>query len=183
MDELKDQRQEPFGQPNQIDSEISYTAWFWAGGLILAAGLVYLLWRLWKSWGYSRIPTWIESTLLRIGVRPPEKIHSWALHSRLPPMSRAYNEINQALTRLGRPAQDHDTPSERAGALVEILPDAETPALVLVSEYQRTIFSPREGNTARGEIAGDVIRKLSLQAKWNQQKEKLLKPFKRSKRG
>ena len=180
LEELENQRQGEFSQPAIETNNGSPTWWIWLVGLCLTAGLIYLLWRFWKIWGFSRLPLWIESTLLKIGLQPPKKIRTWASYARLPLMSRSYNEINLALTRLGRQPLNHQTPSERADVLGELLPEAGIPAQILVSEYQRTIFSPQAGNPARGEIAGNMIRRLSRRAKLEQQKQNLLKHFRRS---
>jgi hypothetical protein len=110
------------------------------------------------------LPILLEKGLKRIGLRTPQLIQRWARQAELPPLSKAYLEINRGLWLVGKPAAVTDTPAERAANLGRSLPPAEPPARDLVSQYQVGTFSKQDVDLelARGSAA--VIKRLSLKA-------------------
>jgi transglutaminase-like putative cysteine protease len=132
--------------------------------------LAFLLIVLLSGWWLSRhvrleqLPVTIEATFIRLGLRPPRMVSQWARWASLPPLTRAYNEINQALKRLGRKPGVTATPAERAAELALILPTASLHAQQLVSEYQVGMFSTQLGNLDTAMHASRAIRSLSFKA-------------------
>jgi hypothetical protein len=107
-------------------------------------------------------PILLEKALLRMGVKPPKAVQTWARQAELPLLSRAYMEINYALKRMNQPPALNDTPAERAQALGEILPTAQESAWRLVIQYQIGTFSNQEADAASAIVAGSEIRNLSI---------------------
>ena len=110
----------------------------------------------------------------RIGLQPPAILQRWARHAALPPLSRAYMEINYALRRLGRQPLPTETPAERGRTLARAIPAAGMPTRQLVDEYQAATYSSRPAvdlDTAR--TAGREIRALSLRAMFRRLSQRL----------
>ena len=87
------------------------------------------------------LPVRLERGLDKLGVKSPGFLRKWVFHASLPPIFRSYIEINQALKRLGSPAGLHDTPAERAAALLSQLPAVEHQVKFLLEKYQLSIYS------------------------------------------
>jgi transglutaminase-like putative cysteine protease len=111
------------------------------------------------------IPVRLETSLKRMGFNPPMVLQRWAEYSLLSGLSKAYLEINRALSRLGALLPLSATPAERVEQLVGILPLAVDPAHRLLNEYELSIYSSYPGNPEAAKNAGAEIRKLSVQAK------------------
>lgn len=126
-----------------------------------------------------RIPIAIERTMRRAGLRPPDFIRRWALQASMPPLTRAYQEINHALTRLGRQPEPKDTPYERARALVSIIPSAREAVQTLVAEYQRQVFGRTPADVEAAQQAGIEIRGLSYRIYFRMRLERLLRRLQR----
>jgi len=84
--------------------------------------------------------------------------------STLSPLTRAYLELNRALSRLGKSPKPMDTPAERAAALEALLPAATASIQNLLFEYQSATYSQHPGNVEVAQKAGSEIRKLSFLA-------------------
>ena len=110
------------------------------------------------------IPVRLEGFLRRLGFTPPEFLRRWAAYALLPLLGRAYQEINTALNRLGKPAEVSDTPSERTESLAAILPEAASPARQLLSEYQAYSYSTHPANALTARLKAQEIRHLSIAA-------------------
>ncbi len=106
----------------------------------------------------------LERTMLRFGLRPPKFLQRWARFASLPVLSKAYLEINRALSRLGKPPAVQDTPAERGTQLVNMIPIVKGQAEYLVNEYQLSIYSPQPANGEAANQAGSFIRKESYLA-------------------
>jgi hypothetical protein len=146
------------------------------GSSLIALGLLlYLTYRNRERFNLAAAPIVMERTLLRMGVRPPERLSLWARRAELPPLARAYLEINHALSRLGQRPATNATPAERAETLAVSLPPSRIPADRLVTEYQLSAFSRKDADLPAARQAGREIRKLSYQALF----ERLLMRFKR----
>ena len=110
------------------------------------------------------LPVQLERGIRRLGLRPPSFLLLWAHYISLPPLSRAYLEINRALKRLGKAPTLEATPAERASVLVQILPEAAQPIQKLLSEYHTAAYSPFSADYDSARQAGQEIRRLSYLA-------------------
>lgn len=139
---------------------ISYL--YWVVPLVLGSTILgFLGWRFGRRINFQVVPIYMEASLARAGIRAPRALRLWARRAALPPLSRAYLEINHALARLGSQPAPTDTPSERARTLGRLIPPAENFAKELVTEYQLGTFSPQPANIETARKAGSEIRKLS----------------------
>jgi transglutaminase-like putative cysteine protease len=111
------------------------------------------------------IPIMLESGMRRVGIQPPAFIRELAFMAGLSPLTRAYHEINRALSRLGNHPNTNYTPAQRAASLGELLPQAAPPADRLLDEYQLTIYGhDYSPNLPVAQEAGKEIRSLSFRA-------------------
>jgi transglutaminase-like putative cysteine protease len=141
------------------------------GALIL---LVVLIWQTRRGFKLDQfleklsiqVPLKLERGFIRLGIKPPSFIRSWAYFARLPILGRSYIEIDRALERLKNPAAINDTPAERADKLTMILPPTSVPTQRLLNEYQTATYSTHPGDPEIARQAGSEIRKLSLIAKF-----------------
>jgi hypothetical protein len=161
MEELRQQRTSftpDLSQQNQLNIV------YWLIALALGAGLLFIGWRMRERIDLQAAPILMENIFIRVGIRPPRILQLWARWAKLPPLSKAYLEINRALARLGKEPVVNDTPAERADNLGMILPEAQPPANALVHEYQIATFSRQSANVAAAVSAGRQIRGLSIKA-------------------
>jgi transglutaminase-like putative cysteine protease len=107
------------------------------------------------------VPETVERLLLKLGIPPPDFLTNWIYYMRLPSTSRSYLEINHALERIGKKPALHDTPSERAEALIAALPVASGPVQWLLTEYQTSIYSRHGASSEIARKAAVEIRSLS----------------------
>jgi hypothetical protein len=114
--------------------------------------------------GLQTLPVKLEGRMLRWGLRPPAFLRMWARYAGLSPTQRSYLEINRALSRLGYTPAIHQTPSERALVLVQLVPASVQSVNNLLDVYQRTTYSLSEDNPDAARRAGKEIRKLSYLA-------------------
>ena len=132
--------------------------------VIVLISMAFLMRRIRIQRGLPPIPVQIESSLERVGIKSPKLLHRWARYASISPLSRAYLELNRALSRLGQSPSESDTPSERANDLVQLLPVAETPVQVVLTPYQNSIYGNQPSNPDQAQSAGKEIRKLSYLA-------------------
>ncbi len=133
--------------------------------IIIIISITLLVRRVRIQRGSPPIPVQLESSLERVGIKSPKFLIHWAHHAGLSPLSRAYLELNHALSRLGQPPQLADTPSERGADLVQILPVAENPVRSVVIQYQNSIYGNQASDSEEAQLAGKEIRKLSYLAR------------------
>jgi transglutaminase-like putative cysteine protease len=112
------------------------------------------------------LPVRLERSLRRMGIKSPPLLRRWVYFVSLPPIARSYLEINRALKRLGRPAGVHDTPAERAAALISLLPEVEEQVNFLLEKYQLSIYSQRTPDIENARQYGLHIRSLSYRTFW-----------------
>lgn len=131
--------------------------------LFLALGLlaIILAWRMGRQRGLPPLPVVLEEGLRRFDLGPPGPLRLWAVWATLPPMERAYLELNLALARLDAPPIPSDTPAERAASLTRLLPAAAIHIRRLAAEYQATVYSPRLGDVEAAQTASRTVRYLS----------------------
>jgi hypothetical protein len=121
------------------------------------------------------LPIYLESGIHRLGLKPPAMLRWWAQYTRLNPMARAYSEINMSLNRLGRHPKPTDTPSERAGVLIQTIPVAIEPTQRLLSEYQATTYSKQyTPDLENARQASSEIRLLSYKEMLNKWWQRLI---------
>jgi hypothetical protein len=110
----------------------------------------------------------LELSLKRIGLKPPAFLTRWARTASLSPLSRAYIEINRALTLLGEPPEPFFTPAERGAALAALLPNAAPAVTSLVTQYQRMAYSQYPADLVTAQEAAKAVRNMSWLARLNQ---------------
>jgi transglutaminase-like putative cysteine protease len=103
----------------------------------------------------------IANGLKRLGIKPPKFLEQWVRFTTLPPLTRAYQEINKALARLGTPPSPSATPAERASSLIQLLPETEEAVEYLIYEYQAGIYSQEPSLPGDVQSAGKEIRRKS----------------------
>jgi transglutaminase-like putative cysteine protease len=161
---LEEQRERAAEAAVQADSEASNVYWTYLIGLVVVLTLLVVAFA-WRKKRPSRIgtplPVRLERGLRRMGIKSPPLLRRWVYFASLPPIARSYMEINRALKRLGRPAGVHDTPAERAAALIYLLPEIEEQVNFLLEKYQLSIYSQRSPDVENARQFGLQIRSLS----------------------
>jgi len=137
---------------------------YWIAVLALAGGVVFLVWRFRKRINLAPAPILLETMFIRVGIKPPRRVQLWARHASLPPLAKAYVEINRALNRIGKPPTNTDTPTERAEKLGQAMPPANKAAHRLVKEYEIGVFSRQPANLVIALRAATDIRQLSFKS-------------------
>jgi transglutaminase-like putative cysteine protease len=136
---------------------------YWIMTLAIVVSMFYLVWRFRSRWIVQSGPGLLEATFIKLGIRPPKTVVLWARQAELPPLAKAYSEINRALSRIGKPAIATDTPTERAAALGQLVPPTEKDAKKLVDEYNIGTFSDRPANLAVAIISATEIKRLTFE--------------------
>jgi transglutaminase-like putative cysteine protease len=133
--------------------------------IIIIVSITLIVRRVRIQRGSPPIPVQLEASFERAGIKSPKFIIRWARLAGLSPLSRAYLELNRALSRLGHPPLLADTPSERGTELVQILPVAEKPVHSVIIPYQNSIYGNQASDSEEAQLAGKEIRKLSYLAR------------------
>ncbi|MBL0346509.1 transglutaminase domain-containing protein [Candidatus Villigracilis affinis] len=123
--------------------------------LVLTVGLGFFMTRRYAL--EERIPVYLASRYTKSGNTPPRWLNRWIRWTTLASIERTFQVINISLYWLGRPQPRHITSQERAQALIERLPSAETQIQTLLQEYQSTIYTPRAGNLTTARKAASLI--------------------------
>jgi transglutaminase-like putative cysteine protease len=162
--------EDPLGNRNQSGAsgvnspfQIPFAGWLFLATTALATATLFIR-RIRRERGSPPLPIQLEEGLRQIGFEPPAFLLHWARFARLSPITRAYFEINRALTRLGRPAQPTETPAERARSLSGLLPSIIPSIQALIKEYQLITYSREPGNEPAAQEASRQIRKNSYLA-------------------
>jgi transglutaminase-like putative cysteine protease len=164
LDELSDQ--EPIGQDvNIAGMQIDPVPIYISLAAVAIIAFFFLIRSIRSRRGSPPLPVQIESSFKRYGIQTPKILSRWARYARLSPLARAYQELNRALSRLGKPPLISDTPSERAGDLVQMLPISEDPVQAVVIPYQNSIYGDQTEGSETAQQAGKEIRKISYFAK------------------
>ncbi len=152
--------------PNDPNAEGTSTIAPWQLVLGISIPLAILLlafvgWRISRRLNLPPLPVMMDRGLRRIGFTPPTALRNWAIFAALPPVEKAYQEVNAALNRLGARPAEADTPTDRVRLLNKVLPEAATSAYKLLAEYHLVAYRDRQGDEAVAEQAGRLIRNLS----------------------
>lgn len=160
FEELMNDRDSGFLGSRQARSSMVY----WLTILSLGGGLLILFYRFRHRLIIQPTPILLEATLEKFGIHPPKIVRLWARRAKLPPLVRAYEEINRALSRLDMQPAPTETPSERALSLGRALPPTKRAAIRLVAEYEIGTFSTRPPNMAIALSSSNDIKRLSFRA-------------------
>ncbi len=133
-------------------------------GAMLLTGLGWLLWKNRMRFTIPAFPILFESTLLKMGIQPPQTIRRWSWRASLPPLTKSYQEINRTLVRLGKPPQPRLTPAERTNQLTKALPPTQDPAQRLLQQYEIATYSQETADYNIARQAELEIRNLSWKA-------------------
>jgi transglutaminase-like putative cysteine protease len=155
---------------NQIRIALSISA------VLISVILLYIVWRFRSRIYLPIVPIVLVAAFEKAGIRPPRSVQSWAQHAALSPLSKAYIEINRALSRLGDRPSTADTPAERARSLGELLSPVKYPATQLVTEYEKGTFSLQSADLEKAQNAGAEIKTHSYQAYFQRLINRLLQP-------
>jgi transglutaminase-like putative cysteine protease len=161
-EELAMLREQRGGNTGSTPQQNGMIVVYWSASLVLAGGLFFLVWHFRERINLPPVPIVLEKTFHRFGITPPKTVRLWARHATLPPLVKAYVEINRALSRLGETPAVTATPAERAAKLGQIMPPAEKSAQRLVNEYQRGVFSLQPPNLAIALGAAADIKTMSF---------------------
>jgi len=162
--------------PLEPDQKSPLTTIFWAIAFLALAGASLFAWRYRSRWKFPPAAVILEHAFIRAGLRPPKFIQRLARQAALPPLTKAYLEVNRALARLGRVPAVTNTPAERAEILANLLPPAQDPAFNLVYEYEREMFGGQSARLLLAQDAAKELRKLSTLAALRRLLARLQKP-------
>lgn len=119
----------------------------------LLALVAEVLWRRYRAGGGLALAAIAERGLIRFDIQPPHMLKRAARLSELPPLTRAFMQINAALSWLGQPPKAGDTPAQRAASLAACLPALSDEILTLGRDYQARLYSrsrvSRDGRSLR----------------------------------
>jgi transglutaminase-like putative cysteine protease len=142
-------------------SGINWTAWLVSFGSGLALLGAVLGWRSLRQRGMQPLPVLVELGFRRFQIQAPPFIVQWAHQAQLSPLSKAYMEINKALSRLGQPSERYATPAERAAILAGLLPQLQSPIQKLRDLYHTGTYAQKNAEIETAVAAGKQIRKAS----------------------
>ncbi len=137
--------------------------------LFLAAVLTLLavfLFRRYRTEGGLALAALAERGLTRLDIQPPGTLVQMARLSELPPLHRAYMQINSALVWLGQPLTTGETPLQRGTALSNHIPEMRDEILGLVNDYQSRLYS--RSKVSRDEKALKTMRRIQRAARIKQ---------------
>lgn len=88
----------------------------------------------------------LKTAMERNGWDSPLWLTKWTLWSALPPIQKYFHSINISLRWMEAQQAAHITPMERAAILQQLIPAASQSIETLLTEYQSTLFTRRQGN-------------------------------------
>lgn len=113
---------------------------------------------------FASAPLLLQRAWQLLGLQPPLFIRRWAQYAQLPPIARAYQQINRSLVLLGQPPHPDATPLERAKCLAHLLPSLSQQALALAEQYQQELFAQKPADMALALNAAAALRRASYWA-------------------
>jgi len=135
------------------------------GAILFIPLFAFLMVRLGKRNPNYVLPTVIEKTLRKRGIKVPAWLGLWSRFTHLSPMERIFVQVSWMLRFLRSPLQNGSTPAEQITRLVTALPKAQTEARVLLEEYQKAVYSPYEPDLTAAQTARKVLWKAAGQAR------------------
>ena len=87
------------------------------------------------------------------GIKPPGWLRDWSIRIQRNPIEGLFAIVQELLKVWGKPATLEMTPAEQVEALVQIVPQLAEDARLLLSEYQRSVYSPYPANFDRARRA------------------------------
>ncbi len=116
-----------------------------AAGLAAVAGVGWYLWKFNLLAGFS-LPVRVVKYLDRRGSTAPNWVQGWANYSALSPMDKVFKGIDVLCSFLKLDIEPGATRRERAGRLMTDFPETVPWLSILVEEYHRDRYSPRNGD-------------------------------------
>jgi hypothetical protein len=111
------------------------------------------------------LPVLLERALIQRGKTVPVWLQRWSIIARMSVAEKAYLTLGRAIRWMGREVNPAETPSERAAALTNLLPDAAEPTAEIISEYHLDKFSNHIVNEDRARNAARSVRRLALKTR------------------
>jgi len=130
------------------------TSWIWLIGTLVLIGLFLFIWRRFSVvFREQPFPAWLEANLRTRGWYIPTWISLWAQYSQFTQVERLFIGVLAMLKLLGERGSPGQTPAERIQALVQVAPIIRESSQALLSEYERSVYSPYPCNLPRARQA------------------------------
>jgi transglutaminase-like putative cysteine protease len=123
--------------------------------VLLIAGVAALIeWLRRKNNRDLPMPSWIEKVLDERGFATPGWLKLWSRRALRTPMENLFASVGFMLRVWGHQVDPALTPAEQIAILVNTVPGVNSPARVLLEEYQRAMYSQYPANVfrARGAV-------------------------------
>jgi transglutaminase-like putative cysteine protease len=111
------------------------------------------------------LPVLIKHLLEKHGRRVPNWLRRWSDLASMSAAERAYRHLCRSIQIMGQPLNPSHTPTERAGVLTKLIPQAYQPALEIISEYHLDKFSTHYINEVSARSAGRRVLGLALETR------------------
>ena len=148
MDELED-----------IDLPEERPSYLWVYLLLLVIGLAALAGLIWRwrlrhpEWKGLSFPLVLEDIFQKRGWGTPRLVRFWARRTEMSTIEKYFMEVGWMAYLLRAPFQPTQTPAEQVEQLVKAMPELESSANILLTEYHRAIYSPEEGDLVKARTA------------------------------
>ena len=113
----------------------------------------------------ERVPVFVRASFERSGAKVPTWVVLWENWVILSPIEKSFESINFGLRLVKQPAPIYSTPSERAGALTQILPHLSEPIKILLDEHQTSLYTSRTADVNQARRSAFNIRLQSIVAR------------------
>jgi transglutaminase-like putative cysteine protease len=168
----------PIGESASENGLLTYL-WMIVVGVLLTGVAFVFLWR-YRDQILLAVAVVVDRSLRRFDVRGPRSLTALINNARLPVLTRAYTQINQALQWLGATPKPGDTPRQRAAALSLLLPELRTEINALVEDYQDDMYGQeRIEREERARVIMDRIRETAERLRFRRWLEYLLSRIRR----
>jgi transglutaminase-like putative cysteine protease len=120
-----------------------FTIYSWIGLALIILFVVFGGFLVWKrpKFQLPSIPVLIEERYHKRGDDAPRVIQRWADYSRSLPIERFFLTVNWMIWVLRLELRGGETPAERMSLVMREIPDVKDSGNILLSEYQRAMFS------------------------------------------
>ncbi|HWR64846.1 MAG TPA: transglutaminase domain-containing protein [Bellilinea sp.] len=135
------------------------------GAILFLPVFALLMVRLGKRNPKYALPSVIEKTLRKRGIKVPAWVGLWSGYIYLTPMERIFVQVSWMLRFLRSPVQNGSTPAEQIAHLVRVLPTGQSEAQGLLEEYQKAVYSPYEPDLAAAKAARKALWKTAIQTR------------------